>query len=129
MDASESSEASHNDRKFRVSVNEDPEKYFFLRTERKVLTGCLGPIIMHKLNEITVSRPADIISSFRNYSIDISSGTIYPAFNSLEVNGNIIRLPNKTNRLYILTPKGKHAIDYFKSNLPVILEILDKLLK
>lgn len=97
------------------------------RFKKKILIGCLPIIIMNKLNEISVTSPSNVILSLkRDYDIEFSPGTIYPIFKRLDIEGNITRLPNKTNRLYILTTRGKQNFEYFSANFPFIL-VLDEL--
>jgi hypothetical protein len=100
----------------------------FLIMEKKILIAFLPLIIMNKLIKATVVRPTQVISIFSvEFGIELSPGTIYPIFRSLEREGKIRRLPDKTNTLHILTSKGKESLEYFSANSVKIFTELNKI--
>ena len=83
---------------------------------------------MKKLSETTIASPRSMVLFLKkDFAIELSSGTVYPIFRTLEIAGYIIRLPNKTSCLYTLTVRGKHNIEYFEANLVFFNKVFAKL--
>jgi DNA-binding PadR family transcriptional regulator len=76
--------------------------------------------IMAKLSERKVLSATGIISVFKKrHNIRLSAGTVYPVLYALERNGNIRRLPNRRKKFYVLTSKGKEAMENFERILEI----------
>jgi len=75
-----------------------------------------------------VLSPKHLISFFKKeFGVQVSPGTVYPIFKMLEHEGYILRLPNKTNRHYALTLKGRQAFEDFEDYFSDVSRLLDKL--
>ena len=80
---------------------------FLEKMKRRIIESCLPVIIMIRLNALSVSSAADVCSAIRKqYSIKISSGTVYPVLDNLEKTGHIKLLPKMRKKLYRITKKG-----------------------
>ena len=72
---------------------------------------------MSRLNKISIVSPTRIILTLRaDFGVQLSPGTVYPIFHTLEREGKIKKLPNKTNRIYILTYQGKKSLENFNKD-------------
>jgi hypothetical protein len=107
-----------------------PESELFSKIKKKIIINFLPVIILDHGLQATIVSPK-LISLYikKKFFIDLSAGTVYPVFKSLEVDGYIVRLPNKTNRIYSLTLEGRQSIEYFIVNLPLFNSILYQAIK
>jgi hypothetical protein len=110
--------------KIELKTNGDLEE-----TKKRLLKACLIVAILKKLTQLGFVSPTIIITFFKEkYNIKLSPGTVYPVFRRMEKDGDIERLPKKTNRLFVLTKKGDRKVIYFHSNLDRFYDILEDLL-
>jgi hypothetical protein len=94
-----------------VPISNENTDFFWEITRRKILNSYLTIIIMKRMEEIGFTSPSEMTEIIEGtYDIRISPGVIYQNFNKLKTNQYIINLPEKTNRLYVLTKKGKKQL-------------------
>jgi predicted transcriptional regulator len=90
-----------------------------------MIISLLPAIILNQGLETTIISPKGVLVHIKKeFSTDLSAGTVYPVFKALEVDGYIERIPNKTNRIYRLTSEGNQIIEYCTFNQPLLKSIL-----
>ena len=100
---------------------------FLENTRKRIIKAYLSVIIMTRIDEASITTPTDIISIIKkNYHVQISSGTIYPIFRTLERERLIMKLPKKTKRLYSLTRKGKERLEYLRKCKMILPKVPSK---
>ena len=91
------------------------------KNRSKIVITYLPLIIMARLSETGLISPVTLISYIEEtFQVRLSSGTVYPIFKGLENSGYITKLQNKTNRLFVLTTKGRQSFEYLKANYVLI---------
>lgn len=83
--------------------------------KKKILKSFLDLAILNEMQCRSAMSASDIIDFFsKNHSVYINPGTLYPILEKLEKQGYILKVANRSTRLFIITNVGKDILNSFQ---------------